>query len=76
MSDRNFLRRVGFALCALLLAVPAIFAQDLPDRKTNQKPELPKAYRDWIDKDVAYIITQQERDAFKVGKPSCCWPEI
>ncbi|MDT4897744.1 MAG: hypothetical protein QOH25_2821 [Acidobacteriota bacterium] len=65
MSDRKFLRRVSLAIFALLLAVPAISAQDLPDRKTNQKPELPKAYRDWIDKDVAYIITQQERDAFK-----------
>ena len=65
MSDRKFFRRVSLLVFALLLAVPAIFAQDLPDRKTNQKPELPKAYRDWIDKDVAYIITQQERDAFK-----------
>jgi GWxTD domain-containing protein len=26
---------------------------------------VPKAYRDWIDKDVDYIITSQERDAFK-----------
>jgi GWxTD domain-containing protein len=52
-------------LFAVALSLPAVFAQDLPDRKTNQKPEVPKAYRDWIDKDVAYIITQDERNAFK-----------
>jgi GWxTD domain-containing protein len=65
MSERKFSRRVILLLFALLLAVPAVFAQDLPDRKRNEKQEVPKAYRDWIDKDVAYIITSQERDAFK-----------
>jgi GWxTD domain-containing protein len=65
MSKHQFIRRLSLALLALVLAVPAVFAQELPDRKRNEKPELPKAYRDWIDKDVAYIITPQERDAFK-----------
>jgi GWxTD domain-containing protein len=65
MSTHKLIRRVTLALLALVWAVPAVFAQDLPDRKTNQKSELPKAYRDWIDKDVAYIITDQERAAFK-----------
>src|ERR1051325_10833790 len=58
-------RRVSLLLFAVVLAFPAVFAQDLPDRKTNQKPEVPKAYRDWIDKDVPYIITEGERAAFK-----------
>jgi GWxTD domain-containing protein len=65
MSERKLSRRLVLALFALVLAVPAIFAQDLPDRKRNDKPEVPKAYRDWIDKDVAYIITEDERSAFK-----------
>jgi GWxTD domain-containing protein len=65
MSDKKLTRRISLAILTLLLAIPAVFAQDLPDRKRNEKPELPKAYRDWIDKDVAYIITPQERDAFK-----------
>jgi GWxTD domain-containing protein len=65
MSDHKFLRRVSLALLALVLSVPAVFAQDSPERKRNEKPELPKAYKDWVDKDVAYIITPQERDAFK-----------
>jgi GWxTD domain-containing protein len=29
------------------------------------KPELKKAYKDWLEKDVAYIITDEERKAFK-----------
>lgn len=65
MSERKFSRRVILILFALVLFVPMVFGQDLPDRKRNEKPEVPKAYRDWIDKDVAYIITSQERDAFK-----------
>ncbi len=61
----KLIRRVSLLLFALALSLPAVFAQDLPDRKTNQKPEVPKAYRDWIDKDVAYIITEGEKAAFK-----------
>ena len=65
MSYQKFLRQMLLALFMLAVAVPAIFAQDLPNRKRNEKPELKKAYKDWLDKDVAYIITPQERDAFK-----------
>ncbi|HWT02361.1 MAG TPA: GWxTD domain-containing protein [Pyrinomonadaceae bacterium] len=61
----KLIRRVSLLLFSLALALPAVFAQDLPERKTNQKPEVPKAYRDWVDKDVTYIITPQEKDAFK-----------
>src|SRR5829696_4179545 len=61
----KLIRRVSLLLFALALSLPAVFAQDLPERKTNQKPEVPKAYRDWIDKDVAYIITEGEKAAFK-----------
>lgn len=65
MSYQKQLRRVVLAFFALALSVPVLFAQDLPDRKTNQKEEIPKVYREWPDKDVAYIITPQERDAYK-----------
>lgn len=48
------------------------FAQDNPkksqdpmDKPRNVKPELKKAYKDWLDKDVTYIITDEERKAFK-----------
>jgi GWxTD domain-containing protein len=65
MSYQKILRRMLLALFALALAVPATLAQDLPDRKRNEKAEIPKVFREWPDKDVAYIITPQERDAYK-----------
>jgi GWxTD domain-containing protein len=40
-------------------------AQDPSDKPRNIKPELKKAYKDWLDKDVSYIITDEERKAFK-----------
>ncbi|MDQ3817898.1 MAG: GWxTD domain-containing protein [Acidobacteriota bacterium] len=66
MSNQKFFRRVACALFALALAAPAFAQGDLPNRKgRNEKPELKKAYKDWLEKDVAYIITDQERAAFK-----------
>lgn len=40
-------------------------SQDPSDKPRNVKPELKKAYKDWLDKDVTYIITDEERKAFK-----------
>lgn len=40
-------------------------AQDPSEKPRNIKPELKKAYKDWLDKDVTYIITDEERKAFK-----------
>src|SRR4026209_2167731 len=39
--------------------------QDPSEKPRNVKPELKKAYKEWLDKDVAYIITDDERRAFK-----------
>jgi GWxTD domain-containing protein len=65
--------RLAFALLALTFAVPSGLAQkknndqgqDPSEKQRNVKPELKKAYKDWLDKDVAYIITDEERKAFK-----------
>ena len=40
-------------------------AQDPTEKPRNVKPELKKAYKDWLDKDVTYIITDEEKKAFK-----------
>jgi GWxTD domain-containing protein len=69
-------RRTGrwaIALLALAFAVPSGLAQkkkndqgqDPSEKVRNVKPELKKAYKDWLDKDVAYLITDEERKAFK-----------
>jgi len=39
--------------------------QDPREKERNVKPELKKVYKDWLEKDVAYIITDEERKAFK-----------
>ncbi len=40
-------------------------SQDPVDKPRNVKPELKKAYKDWLDKDVTYIISDEEKKAFK-----------
>src|SRR5438309_4985806 len=64
--------RLAFALLALTFAVPSGLAQkkndkgqDPSEKARNVKPEMKKAYKDWLDKDVAYIITDEERKALK-----------
>ncbi len=61
------------AVLALMLAGTGIFgfaqdpskSQDPMDKPRNVKPELKKAYKDWLEKDVTYVITDEERKAFK-----------
>src|SRR5215831_9227261 len=65
--------RLAIALLALTFAVPSSLAQktkstdqqDISEKPRNVKPELKKAYKDWLEKDVPYIITDEERKAFK-----------
>ncbi len=40
-------------------------SQDPMDKPRNVKTELKKAYKDWLEKDVTYVITDEERRAFK-----------
>jgi GWxTD domain-containing protein len=65
--------RLAVALLALTFAAPSVLAQkkgndkgqDPSEKPRNVKVELKKAYKDWLEKDVAYIITDDERKAFK-----------
>ena len=66
------LGRLAITLLAFSFAVPSSLAQkakndqqDPTEKPRNVKPELKKAYKDWLEKDVAYIITDEERKAFK-----------
>ena len=68
MSYQKFALRLAVALTFILGASAGVFTQDQQDPSTkprNVKPELKKAYKDWLDKDVTYIITDEERKAFK-----------
>jgi len=71
MSYQNAPLRL--AVFSLVLAATSLFgfaqdqtkSQDPMDKPRNVKPELKKAYKDWLEKDVTYVITDEERKAFK-----------
>jgi GWxTD domain-containing protein len=64
---------VRLVLFPLVLAGASLFGfaqdprqtQDPMEKPRNVKPELKKAYKDWLEKDVTYVITDEERKAFK-----------
>jgi GWxTD domain-containing protein len=69
-----FSARTSYSLSvSLLLAMlcPAVWSQkqvkpqDPQERPRNIRPELKQVYKKWLDEDVAYIITDEERKAFK-----------
>ena len=69
MSYQKFAVRLALIVTLFLSASPRMSAQeqqqDPTSKPRNVKPELKKAYKDWLDKDVTYIITDEERKAFK-----------
>ena len=57
----------NFALMAVIaLAGMVVFGQDpsQKDRKVKKEDAVKKVYKDWVSKDVAYIITDAEKKAF------------
>lgn len=71
---RAFIRKPIFAIvfigavagsCLPAFAQDPRQTQDPVDKPRNIKPELKKAYKDWLDKDVTYIISDEEKKAFK-----------
>src|SRR5713101_6998377 len=72
MSYRKISLRLAVIVFAIASTGSAVWAQkqknsgqDPSEKPRNEKPELKKAYKDWLEKDVIYIITDDERKAFK-----------
>jgi GWxTD domain-containing protein len=70
---KSLFRHFALAGAVLVSGVSVITAQGQPDKKPsedptqkvrNVKPEVKKVYKDWVNKDVAYIITNDEKKAF------------
>lgn len=55
---------LSFAFVPIVRGQKAQPNQNPQDKPRNVKPEIKKVYKDWINKDVAYIITDEERRAF------------
>lgn len=73
MSRKRFIRNLVLSSSMLLTSVSVGFAQKTESTPPNQSPEdnprdvkveVKKVYKDWIKKDVAYIITSEEKKAF------------
>ena len=54
----------GEAASARRAAVPRLHAVFLRAAVAQKKPKLDKTFKDWIERDVVYIITKEERDEF------------
>jgi GWxTD domain-containing protein len=74
MSKKGFIRNAAFTVSILAAGASFGYAQDPkptvdPSTKVRKvKEEVKKVYQDWINKDVEYIITSEERKAFKALK--------
>src|ERR1044072_1637191 len=73
--DVNLFKKItGLALMLMMVAgtAPAALAQDKKQGKDpnekKKKEELKSVYKKWMDEDVNYIITDEERKAFKALK--------
>ena len=65
MSKQKLFQKAIILSSILLLSFSATFAQDVSDKARKTKKEVNKIYKDWLSKDVRYIITPEEKRAFK-----------
>lgn len=74
MSKKGLIRNCALTASILMASVSIGFAQgEQPSQDPSNKPrvvgkEKEKIYRDWVSKDVDYIITPEEKKAFKALK--------
>ena len=76
MARQLWTRSLALVLALLVLAPPAALAQkdknkksaaeqDISERPRNIKKEKTNVFKKWVDEDVAYIITEDEKRAWK-----------
>lgn len=75
LFTRNFLRRTALLLIAILVISSfSVFAQDKQDKrrkeraKEAEKEKVKSVYKRWVDEDVRWIITDEERKTFNALK--------
>lgn len=70
MKINEVFRNLALLLFISAFCLPSVFAQDGAsqnplDKPRMQKEEKEKIYKDWVGKDVKYIITKEEKKAFE-----------
>src|SRR6266849_2554558 len=49
---------------AALLVISGLFLSVVAKPTASQKQKLEKSYKEWLERDVAYFITKEERNGF------------
>jgi GWxTD domain-containing protein len=76
MARHQWMRSLALAFTLAVLGAPAVLAQtddkkknrqdeDVMERPRNERREVKEVYKKWIEQDVAYIITPEEKKAWK-----------
>lgn len=73
MSKKNIIRNLALSTSVLLTSVSFGFGQnpsatptqDITNKERKVTKEGDKIYKDWLNKDVRYIITKEEKKAFE-----------
>ena len=66
MRFKSTFRNLLVGTFVLSLSASFSFAQIDPDNKVRKSAkEVTRIYKDWLSKDVKYIITPEEKKAFK-----------
>ncbi len=73
MSKKNLIRNLALSASVLLISVSfglgqnpsATPVQDINSKERKVTKEGDKIYKDWLNKDVRYIITKEEKKAFE-----------
>ncbi|HEY8563352.1 MAG TPA: GWxTD domain-containing protein [Pyrinomonadaceae bacterium] len=76
MSKKKFIRNLVLTSTVAATGVMGVFAQkpektptqNVEEKSRNVKVEVKEVYKNWIKKDVAYIITSEEKKAFNALK--------
>jgi GWxTD domain-containing protein len=73
MSKKKIIRNLLLTGSVLVAGVTAGFAQgdpsqDIQDKPRNVTSEVKEVYKKWVNNDVAYIITREEKRAFNALK--------
>jgi len=72
MSKKKIIRNIALSTSVLIIGVSTGVGQnptqtptqDITDKTRNVKVEVSKVYKKWVNEDVAYIITKEEKKAF------------
>ncbi len=73
MSRKKIIRSIALTGSILVAGFTTAFAQvepsqDIRDNPRNVKSEVKEVYKKWVNNDVAYIITREEKRAFNALK--------